>query len=164
MERMSLRTVLIVLACILIAAPIIAAGADDPDQATKPAQRPAAPAAPDGVPEVKRAIVADDDIIRARVGQRLELTVEARTVDSVQAFGQTEAVTPESPANFSIQLDEAGTHGIVLVSTDERIGRIVVTEPEKEPAAPQARPKQPERKPEPRRSPPSVSGGTAPDA
>lgn len=164
---MKLRTVLIVLACVLLAVPIVLAGADDPDQASKPPDRPAA--SPTQELGVKRAIVADDDIIRARVGQRLQLTVEADAPDSVQAFGQTEAVAPESPAMFSILLDEAGTHGIVLTSTDERVGRVVVTEPEKAEATGKSKartqPQEPKtERSDPRRSPPEVSGGTQPGA
>lgn len=154
---MNLRTVLIVLACIFLAGIIIAAGADDPDQADKPATRPETSAVDDNI---KRAIVGDDDIIRATLGQRLELTVEADVDDSVQAFGQTETVGPNLPAMFSVLLDEVGTHGVKLVGADKRVGRVVVTEPE----GAEATPKEPAEPNDPRRSPPATSGGTAPGA
>jgi hypothetical protein len=126
----NLRTVLLVLATVLLVTSVLGALAPRDDQARKPDRplRPApAAAAPDAPADgTARGVLPRDKVLRARVGQLVELTVTATAPDSATFDGLTDAVAPGSPATFSFVADAAGSYPVSLSISDDRVGRVVV--------------------------------------
>ena len=77
-----------------------------------------------------RKTLPRDRVVRARVGDNIELTVTAREPDSatIDALGLTDASSPGAPAQFSFRADRAGTFPVRLTLSDRRAGRIVVSD------------------------------------
>jgi len=98
---------------------------DDENDATTPA---ATTPARDDVTAAVRATLPRDRIVRARVGDNIELTVNARQLDSatIAGFGLTDAAGPGAPAQFSFRADRAGRFAVRLALSGQRAGRVVV--------------------------------------
>jgi hypothetical protein len=122
------RRVLLILASVLLLGAVVGAMGPRENQAVKPdlpAGRPA------GTDRTVRGTLPREKVVRARVGDLVELTVVARAVDSatIEGFAQTEAVAPGAPARFSLLADRAGSFPVTLVLSGDRAGRIVVAAP-----------------------------------
>jgi hypothetical protein len=84
---------------------------------------------------VARTISADEgagrggaNVVRAREGDTVRLTVRGDVLDAVQLDGldEIEPLEPGSPAHFEFIADERGKHPIVLLDADRRIGELDV--------------------------------------
>lgn len=142
---MNLRTVLITLAVVLLVTSIIGASASDDDQAVKPPESTTAQRGRDLVADpTARGTLPRDKVVRAQVGQLVTLTVQSPLFDSVTvaATGETEAVSPGAPAEFSFVADRPGSFPVSLDSSGRRLGRVVVTAA-REKATPARRPATP---------------------
>jgi len=125
-----LRRVAILLGVLLLLSAVLTALAPrreraDENRAPTPAR--GTPARED-VTAAVRATLPRDRIVRARVGDNIELTVNARQLDSatIEGFGLTDAAGPGAPAQFSFRADRAGTFPVMLALSDQRAGRVVV--------------------------------------
>ncbi len=126
-----LRRVLLVFAVMLLLSTLLSSLAPREEQAEKPDLPPAA-----GKPAgTVRATLPRDGVVRAQVGDLVELTVTSRRVDSatIEDLGLTEALAPAAPAEFSFLADRPGSFAVTLTLTDDRAGRIVVTEEQNRP-------------------------------
>jgi hypothetical protein len=123
-----LRRVLLILAFVLLLGGMVGAMTPRKDQAVKPDLPRGRPS---GADRTVRGTLPRDEVVRARVGDLVELTVTARAADSatIGGFGQTEAVAPGAPARFSILADRAGSFPVTLTLSDDRAGRILVAAP-----------------------------------
>jgi len=126
-----LRRVAILFAVLLMLSAALTALAprresDDDNRATTP---PPATTARDDVTAAVRATLPRDRIVRARVGDNVELTVTAREPDSatIDALGLTDSAIPGAPAQFSFRADRAGTFPVMLTLSGRRAGRVVVS-------------------------------------
>jgi hypothetical protein len=73
-----------------------------------------------------------DKVVRARVGELVDLTVTSRVPDSaaIDAFGLVDATDRDAPARFSFLADHPGSFDVTLQLGKRRtVGRVVVTEP-----------------------------------
>jgi len=125
-----LRRVAILLGVLLLLSAVLTAVAPrrdraDDNRATTP---PRATTARDDVTAAVRATLPRDRIVRARVGDNIELTVNARQLDSatIAGFGLTDAAGPGAPAQFSFRADRAGRFAVRLALSGQRAGRVVV--------------------------------------
>lgn len=120
-----LRRVLIIFAVVFLVGTLLGGLAPREDQASKPDLPPVAATPADTV----RATLPRDEVVRAEVGDLVELTVTAEQVDSatIEDLGLTEALAPEAPAQFSFLADRPGSFPVTLTLTDDRAGRIVVS-------------------------------------
>ena len=68
-------------------------------------------------------------VIRAGVGDQLQLRVTSKTAGTVELvkIGPTEDVGPEQPAFFDVLLRDEGTYPVRLLGTDREIATIKVT-------------------------------------
>lgn len=127
---MNLRTVLITLAVVLLVTSIIGASASDENQAVKPPEPTTAERGRQFVADpTTRGTLPRDKVVRAKVGQLVELTVHSTLFDSVTVAGagETEAVAPGAPAEFSFVPDRVGSFPVSLESSGRSLGRVVVT-------------------------------------
>jgi hypothetical protein len=76
------------------------------------------------------ATLPDDRVVRAAVGDRIELDVEAEATDQVQVAGYDllEVVDPLAPAHFDFIADHAGRFRVTLLSSGKALGRLEVVE------------------------------------
>jgi hypothetical protein len=85
---------------------------------------------PAGGTEVRtiEATLPEDDQVRARVGDIVNLTVESETPGGVALpdFGETEPVAPGAPALFDILPTQPGTFDVVSTDSGKTIGTLVV--------------------------------------
>lgn len=125
---MTLRRVLIIFVVLLLFTSIISASASDDDEAKKPPPLTAKQRESLVDPTVYGTL-PKQEVIRARVGQIVELTVSADSFDSatVEGVGETAAVSPGAPATFSFVPDRPGVFPVSLVSDGDRLGRVIVT-------------------------------------
>jgi len=74
----------------------------------------------------QRAGRAGKNIVRAREGDTVRLTVRGDVLDAVEVQGvdQIEAMDVGAPAHFEFTADEVGQHAIVLLDANRRIGRL----------------------------------------
>jgi hypothetical protein len=74
------------------------------------------------------ATLPEDDQVRARVGDLVNLTVESDTPGGVALpdFGETEPVAPGAPATFDILPTQPGTFDVVSTDSGKTIGTLVV--------------------------------------
>jgi hypothetical protein len=121
-----LRRVLLIFVAVLLLVSVLGGLAPRDDEATKPDLPRSARTPVDTV----RGTLPRDEVVRAQVGDLVELTVTAEQVDSatIEALGLTEALAPQAPARFSFLADRAGSFPVTLTLTDDRAGRVVVTE------------------------------------
>lgn len=117
-----LFAVLLVLTVVAIVAPR-PQPADDPTPRTSPATTGGG-----DVTAAVRATLPRDKIVRAKVGDLVEIAVTSTEPDSasVQEFGLTEAAARGAPARFSFLADRPGRFDVTLLLSDEPAGRIVV--------------------------------------
>lgn len=103
--------------------------------APAPSQTPArGPSAlrPDASRVIARTLVADPGrvpaVVRARVGDTVQLSVKGDVLDSVELVGldQISTLEPGSPARFELLADAKGRFGIRLLDADRSIGRLEV--------------------------------------
>jgi len=75
-----------------------------------------------------RGTLPHDRIVRARVGDDIELTVAAPGPDSatIDGFGLTDAAAPGAPAQFSFRADRAGRFAVRLTLSGRPAGLVVV--------------------------------------
>jgi hypothetical protein len=97
----------------------------------RPRPGPAAPpsAAPAGAQRtIAQTLDADAEAVtvQARVGDLVELRVNARTPDSVLFAGQTDVVAQDSPARFELYADTPGEYPVTLVDGARRVGTVLV--------------------------------------
>jgi hypothetical protein len=84
----------------------------------------------DTVTRVINAAPGADSSVRVRRGDLLELQVEGDVLDTVliERLDQMDSIEPTTPARFNLLVDApAGTYPIRLVDSDQRIGRLRVT-------------------------------------
>lgn len=128
-----LRHIAILFAVLLALSAALTVIAPRPDRNDENSSaRPVAPTpAREDVTTAVRATLPRDRIVRARVGDNIELTVTARAPDSatIAGFGLTDATSPGAPAQFSFRADRAGRFPVTLTLGDQRAGRIVVSAP-----------------------------------
>jgi hypothetical protein len=100
---------------------------------TPAASTPAPASQPSQV--VAKTISADEgarrsgaNIVRARVGDTVQLTIQGDVLDAAQidGFGEIEPLEPGSPAHFVFIADQPGKHAIVLQDADRKIGELDV--------------------------------------
>jgi hypothetical protein len=84
---------------------------------------------------VSRTLSADEgadrggaNIVRAREGDTIRLSVRGDVLDAVELQGldEIEPLEPGSPARFEFIADERGEHPIVLIDADRKIGELDV--------------------------------------
>jgi len=126
-----LRRAAILLAFLLVLSAVLTAVAPrrDPNPESGPTTpAPATPAREDVTAAVRKTLPRDR-VVRARVGDNIELTVTAREPDSatIDALGLTDAAGPGAPAQFSFRADRAGTFPVMLTLSGRRAGRVVVS-------------------------------------
>jgi hypothetical protein len=95
-----------------------------------PATAPGAQPTGDTVTRVISAAPGADSSVRVRRGDLLELQVEGDVLDTVliERLDQMDSIEPTTPARFNLLVDApAGTYPIRLVDSDQRIGRLRVT-------------------------------------
>ncbi len=76
-----------------------------------------------------RGTLPRDKVVRARVGDLVELTVTSREPDSasLEAFGLTDSAERGSPARFSFLADREGSFDVRLGISEPRVvGQVVV--------------------------------------
>jgi hypothetical protein len=88
------------------------------------------PAPPSGGSAVRtiEATMPEDDEVRARVGDLVNLTVESDAPGGVELpdFGESEPVAPGAPALFDILPTQPGTFDVVSTDSGKTIGTLVV--------------------------------------
>lgn len=158
---------LIVVACVAIVAVILGPAVFGDEPAEVPENLPPGPASavdPTGArirEGMVRGSLPDDEVVRVRVGDVVELTVSSRRPDSVaiEELGLVKAVGPGAPARFSFLADRPGAYPVMLTISDERAGRIVVRAKPKREAGPRRRaPAGGDDPPEPEEAPATGSG------
>lgn len=125
------RRLALLFALLLVLSAVLTAIAprDEPDDAgDRSPDTATASATGADVTAAVRGVLPRDRVVRARVGDDVELTVTARGPDSVTigGLGLTDAAIPGAPAQFSFRADRAGTFAVALTISGGRAGRIVV--------------------------------------
>jgi hypothetical protein len=125
---MPLRRVLLTLIVLMLA--MSAAGSISNRETTPTRSIPPAPP-PQG--ETLRSVTGtlpDDRVVRARVGDRVELRVEAPYPDTVELTGYDliEAVDETTPALFDFIADRAGRFAVRLQASERTVGAVEVSE------------------------------------
>jgi Rieske Fe-S protein len=124
------RRITILLAVILGGTVIVAIAAPREEPADDPTPRTIA-TTPTGadVRAVVRGTLPRDKVVRAKVGELVELTVTSDVPESVaiEDFGLTEGVERGAPARFSFLADREGRFAVTLTLGETKtVGRIVV--------------------------------------
>ena len=132
---------LLLLVAVLLATGAIAAALTprDSGQTTPTTTAPTAPVVPGatggtgaGAREVNRTVDAEGAepaVVRARVGDLLNLVVRAPSPDVVEldGTGRFDSVDSSTPARFNFFVEDPGTFPIRLQETGQEIGRLVVS-------------------------------------
>ena len=132
---------LLLLVAVLLATGAIAAALTprDSGQTTPTTTAPTAPVVPGatggtgaGAREVDRTVDAEGAepaVVRARVGDLLNLVVRAPSPDVVEldGTGRFDSVDSSTPARFNFFVEDPGTFPIRLQETGQEIGRLVVS-------------------------------------
>jgi hypothetical protein len=118
------RRVTIVLAGLLALTAVVVIAVPRPERADNSTPRTGGTTAADGDSETVQGTLPRDKVVRARVGDLVELTVTATQPDSasVPEFGLTDGTSPGAPARFSFLADHAGRFQVRLQLTNERVG------------------------------------------
>lgn len=124
---MSRRLALLVVALLVLSA-VLTALAPRRD-ANDSVERSTRTVAGKDVTAAVHGVLPHDRVVRARVGDDVELSVTARGPDSatLAGFGLTAAASPGAPARFSFRADRAGTFAVVLTLSGRRAGLLVVS-------------------------------------
>jgi len=79
------------------------------------------------------ASATDPEIVKAVVGDQLELVVASERARAIEipAFGVTESAAPDAPAGFNLLLRDSGRLAILDADSGELLGRLDVREPDK---------------------------------
>jgi hypothetical protein len=101
---------------------------------SEPADDPTPRTVPKGndVRDAVRGTLPRDKVVRAKVGELVDLTVTSRVPDSaaIDAFGLAEATDRDAPARFSFLADRQGSFDVTLqLGKEKTVGRVVVSEP-----------------------------------
>ncbi len=132
---------LLLLVAVLLATGAIAAALTprDSGQTTPTTTAPTAPVVPGatggtgaGAREVNRTVDAEGAepaVVRARIGDLLNLVVRAPSPDVVEldGTGRFDSVDSSTPARFNFFVENPGTFPIRLQETGQEIGRLVVS-------------------------------------
>ncbi|MGI8904174.1 MAG: hypothetical protein ACR2IP_11090 [Solirubrobacteraceae bacterium] len=124
-----LRRFALLLAVLLVASAVLTAVAPRPDRADGvDSTLPVTPADED-VTTAVTATLPRDRVLRAHVGDNIDLTVTAEQPDSatIAALGLTDASAPGAPAQFSFRASRAGSFPVTLTLSGEGAGRVVVS-------------------------------------
>jgi hypothetical protein len=119
---------LLLLAAVLMLLTALAAGlAPQPDTTeTEPAPRPAQTPA-----VVAESISAadEDQSVKARVGDLIQLEVTGDVIDEVEIelLDRIDPIEPTTPARFEVIPETAGVYPIRLIEADKRIGRLEIS-------------------------------------
>lgn len=135
-----LRRVALLFAVLLVLSAALTALAPRPDPADEDHSTvPSAVTSPrDDVTVAVRATMPRERVVRARVGDNVELTVSARVPDSatIDGLGLTDAAAPGAPAQFSFRAVRAGRFPVRLTLSGRRAGRVVVSGADRSSAGP----------------------------
>jgi hypothetical protein len=107
----------------------VAASLNAPDRRPRSGTAPAPSSPPAGAARtVEQTLDADAEAatVQARVGDLVQLQVNARAPDSVLFAGQTEVVDPDSPAHFELYADTPGEYPVRLVGGARLVGTVLV--------------------------------------
>lgn len=125
-----LRRVTFVLALLLALSAAIAIFVPRPEPRDDPTPR-TGPATTTGenVTTPLRARLPRDKVVRAKVGDLVELTVTSAEPDSaaLPELGLSEAAAPGAPARFSFLADRPGSYDVRLLLSEKLAGRVVVS-------------------------------------
>jgi hypothetical protein len=112
---------------LLFLALLILGSLTPPDSARRDTTSTAVPPPSSTPPRTVEATLPGREV-RARVGDLVTLTVESEAPGGVEvpAFGETEPVSPESPALFDFLPTEPGRYPVRAVETGSEIGVLVV--------------------------------------
>jgi len=110
----------------------IAAALTPPRREPQPAARTApGPAAEGAAASTVVATLPGRDasrpkLVRARVGDLLELTVRVSRPDTVElgGLGEVQAADPDTPASFSVVVDRTGRFDVLQLGTGRVLGRL----------------------------------------
>ena len=120
-NRRFLLVVTAVLGVLLVSSSLV----PDPDQAPKPAL-PARGAEPGA--QVVEGRLPDDRVVRAEVGDllQLEVTAPVPTGVEIQSFGELETAAPDAPARFTLLAERRGRFAVRYVGTGRTAGFVEV--------------------------------------
>lgn len=125
-----LRRVTILFAGLLALSVIVSIAVPRPEPIDDPTPRTvAAPPSGGVLTAAVSGTLPRDKIIRAKVGELIELTVTSPGPDSVsiEAFGLTDSADPRAPAQFSFLADRRGNFDVKLtLGEGKTVGRLVV--------------------------------------
>ena len=121
--RVRSRRPLVIVALMLRVLLVAANLAPDPDQAPKPAPAPPAEAL-----AVSEGLLPRDRVVRAEVGELVQLTVTAAQPIGVEIreLGALDTAAPDAPALFSLLADRPGRFEVRYVGTDRLAGVLQV--------------------------------------
>jgi len=125
-----LRRVIIVFALLIGLSAVVAIVAPRREATDDPTPRTStAPNAEGGVLAAVRGTLPRDKVVRAKVGDLVELRVTSREADSasVAELGLTEGVSDVAPARFSFLASRPGRFDVTLLLADRSVGRVVVS-------------------------------------
>ncbi|MGH2918636.1 MAG: hypothetical protein ACRDLS_08585 [Solirubrobacteraceae bacterium] len=127
-----LRRVTILFAVLLLLSAVVAIVAPRPEPADDPTPRTGpATTTGDGVTAAVRGVLPRDQLVRATVGDVVELSVTATGPDSasIEELGLTDGADRGAPARFSFLADRPGRFDVRLLLSEQTVGRVVVSQP-----------------------------------
>ena len=127
---MLLRRLLLLVAVLFMIAAIASAIAPRPETGPAPLAPTPAPPAAIATPRVTGHLPADG-VVRADVGDVVDLSVTAEAEDTVQivALGLDAPVDPQTPARFELVADQPGRFPVTLQGAGTRLGMLEVSAP-----------------------------------
>jgi len=125
---MLLRRLLLLVAVLFLVGAIASAIAPRPEPEPIPSTPPSGPPAALGATRVAGTLPADD-VVRAVVGDVVDLTVTADVEDTVEItdLGLDAPVDAQDPARFEFVADQPGRFAVTLQSAGTRLGTLEVT-------------------------------------
>lgn len=125
---MPLRRVLLTLVVLMLA--MSAAASISNRETSPPRSVPSVPPAPAEPRQTVTGSLPDDRVVRARVGDRVELRVEVRSPETVEIpdYGLLEAADETTPARFDFIADRAGRFPVRLQASERTVGSVEVSE------------------------------------
>ena len=121
--RVRSRRFLVVVAAALAVLLVASSLVPDPDQAPKPAPAPPAP-----VTDVSEGSLPRDRVVRAEVGELVQLTVTATQPTGVEIpeLGELGTAAPDAPARFTVLADRPGRFEVRYLGTGRLAGVLQV--------------------------------------
>ena len=118
------RRFLVVVAAMLGVLLVASSLVPDPERAPKPA-----PAPPPEVTAVSAGLLPRDGVVRAEVGEIVELMVTARqpTGAEIRDLGELGTAAPDAPALFTLLADRPGRFEVRYLATGRLAGVIQVS-------------------------------------